>query len=821
MNIIFKPNLPTQAVLVEEGTHLDITELIKYSINKIPNPRLYREIRDGFVKNYGLSIVIDTSISCFNELCIFHTLQTLRILLSTISYDNLPCLDIIISTPSEPIILCSEKSSNEILSDKSPFWATLFSYMEGQSSSDLASAIKAAYDLNRARRSDYTNYLFVLTDGFYSISQRERIIGIVNNCYSKNINVFGIGVGIFPVGIDKLFSQVIYSRNPYRLIEGISLFFGDISKYKDIKMESLLIPLNSEEILKNLEEIQTHIKNPKFKHLKEELSKITYTLESFPFYVEELKMKEDGSNPDGENAGMYPKDFYKGQKILFAMFFSCDLKTQQGANITEDEKKVNPKYVSKKLGKEDCISSVLGYYGYEIIVVTNYEEAINELCKSYRNKCEYNSLWVISGQEVPDLPSNYGDVNAPYYVEQFVDCAIQFWKNGGSLVLMGENDPYNFQLNLFLKKLVFPGGKKLNFTVKGNHEGRQILKPDDSGRLDKKQTFNRKIQEVKNMQRESIAKNIYKIFEGATVAYTEGDIEPFIPFARDSEGDINSLFYCGLEDGEGDIVIDCGYTKFFLNMKSCGTSKYLQNIGGFIGSAHRREGGPKDFRPKKVNFKLDKNPKFYYKYPKKPFDVVYLVDATGSMSGSIENVKDYCVKIADILNNQMMLYDFKFGAIFYRDKVDQPEDKNEYFDLTSDIFSLQKFVQGILAAGGGDAAEDWVEAYRLVSLMKWREGNKLVIHIADAGAHGKEYSPEDAHPEETLKLDNYIKKCARKNITIVGFKIGQIPKNSFDRVQKLYKSEGNKIFKIQEFDQNKKDPGYFTDLVVNAITKVT
>ena len=41
MNIIFKPNLPTQAILVEEGTHLDITELIKYSINKVPNLRLY------------------------------------------------------------------------------------------------------------------------------------------------------------------------------------------------------------------------------------------------------------------------------------------------------------------------------------------------------------------------------------------------------------------------------------------------------------------------------------------------------------------------------------------------------------------------------------------------------------------------------------------------------------------------------------------------------------------------------------------------------------------------------------------------------------
>jgi len=82
MNIIFKPNLPTQAILCEEGTHLDITELIKYSINKVPNPRLYREVRDGFVKNYGVSIVIDTSISCLNELCLIHTIQTLRILLS-------------------------------------------------------------------------------------------------------------------------------------------------------------------------------------------------------------------------------------------------------------------------------------------------------------------------------------------------------------------------------------------------------------------------------------------------------------------------------------------------------------------------------------------------------------------------------------------------------------------------------------------------------------------------------------------------------------------------------------------------------------------
>jgi len=830
MNIIFKPNLPTQAILVEEGTHLDITELIKYSINKVPNPRLYREVRDGFVKNYGVSVVIDTSISCLNELCLIHTIQTLRILLSAISYDNLPCLDIIISRVKEPIILCSEKSGNEILSEKSSFWPVLFSCLEGEPSSDLASAIKAAYNLNRARRTDYTSYIFVLTDGLYSASQRDRIIGVANSCYSKNINLFGIGVGIYPIGIEKLFSQVIYSQNPYKLIEGISLFFGDVSKYKEVQMKSFIMAPNIDKITSNCNEISEHIKNPKFKHLKDELSKIKITLESFPFFNPELKRNNDGTNPEGENSGMYEKDFYLGQKILFAMFFSSDLKSQGGEPTSEDEKKVNPKYVTTKIGTEECISSVLEFYGYTVVVVTNYEEAIHELCKkNSENKCEYNSLWVVSGQEVPDLPTNNGDVNAPYYVQQFVDCGIQFWKNGGSLVLMGENDPHNFQVNLFLKKLVFPDGRRPQFTIGGNHYGRQILTADDSGKLDKKKTFNSKIQEVNYVERKSLANNLVQIFEGATVAYAKGDISPFIPFSRDSDGGINSLFYNGQDrgdgTGEGDIFIDCGYTKFFLDMKKCGTSRYLQNIGGFIGSAERRANigyDPKLYRPDGVTFTLNKSSSLHYKYPKKPFDVIYLVDATGSMSGSIENVKTYCVDIANILKNQMMLYDFKFGAVFYRDPIDSHSDSNDCYPFTSETVGLQNWVRGMSATGGGDTPEDWVGGYNIaLNNMSWRSGNRLIIHIADAGAHGTDYTSGDKYPSEGPKLDNYIRECAKRNITIVAFKIGSEPQKSFDRSKYLYNNMGKSNYKIQEFDQNKKDPGYFTDLVVNAIIKVT
>ena len=75
MYIIFKSNLPIQSVLEEEGTHLDITEIIKDSINKVPNPRLYIEILDGFIINYGISIVIDTPSSCLNKLSIVHIIK--------------------------------------------------------------------------------------------------------------------------------------------------------------------------------------------------------------------------------------------------------------------------------------------------------------------------------------------------------------------------------------------------------------------------------------------------------------------------------------------------------------------------------------------------------------------------------------------------------------------------------------------------------------------------------------------------------------------------------------------------------------------------
>ena len=59
------------------------------------------------------------------------------------------------------------------------------------------------------------------------------------------------------------------------------------------------------------------------------------------------------------------------------------------------------------------------------------------------------------------------------------------------------------------------------------------------------------------------------------------------------------------------------------------------------------------------------------------------------------------------------------------------------------------------------------------------------------------------------------------NINIVAFKIGKYANKSFSRVKDIYKVNGKAKFKMEDFDQDKKEPSYFVDLVVKSVKGVT
>ena len=121
--------------------------------------------------------------------------------------------------------------------------------------------------------------------------------------------------------------------------------------------------------------------------------------------------------------------------------------------------------------------------------------------------------------------------------------------------------------------------------------------------------------------------------------------------------------------------------------------------------------------------------------------------------------------------------------------------------------------------------------------IAWREGTRLIIHIADAGAHGKEFSPSDNHPEQGPLLPPYIKKCVEKNIKIVAFQIdapflgskNEITdslSNSFKKIREIYYSHKSRVkdigqmFDIYEFKRGSTEEisNRFKDLVIKAAT---
>ena len=182
------------------------------------------------------------------------------------------------------------------------------------------------------------------------------------------------------------------------------------------------------------------------------------------------------------------------------------------------------------------------------------------------------------------------------------------------------------------------------------------------------------------------------------------------------------------------------------------------------------------------------------------FDIVFLVDATGSMSSYIIAAKEETKNIADELRKLYPEKMFQYGYIFYRDPIDSKTDTHDVIDLTDNVNSLPAQINVISATGGGDIPEDWVGAYKLANeKISWRNGIKVIIHLADAGAHGKLFTKNDKYPEEEEKLIYELDRCAEKGIKIFGYVIKDEAQNSFNECANIYRKKGGS-YEILQFN---------------------
>ena len=151
----------------------------------------------------------------------------------------------------------------------------------------------------------------------------------------------------------------------------------------------------------------------------------------------------------------------------------------------------------------------------------------------------------------------------------------------------------------------------------------------------------------------------------------------------------------------------------------------------------------------------------------------------------IDAVINVCNDLAIKCKENSVENDSKFGTVIYRDEAvgniyhETTQDDNnlvyiynitEFKNLNSNIEKLKEFLQEIMPQGGGnDGPEDWVSGYKRLRKLSWRPySEKMVIHIADAPAHGYPFhNGNHAYPRFTNDDDYnrslYNKMDAKQN----------------------------------------------------------
>lgn len=129
--------------------------------------------------------------------------------------------------------------------------------------------------------------------------------------------------------------------------------------------------------------------------------------------------------------------------------------------------------------------------------------------------------------------------------------------------------------------------------------------------------------------------------------------------------------------------------------------------------------------------------------PARPhIDVVFVLDATGSMGDEIEPVKQHIWNIANQIASGNPRPDLRVGLVIYRDRGDS--EPTRMVPLTSDLDAMHTALMGVTAQGGGDYPED-VDAGLALALheMSWgQQSARMVFLVGDAPA---QRYPEHSH----------------------------------------------------------------------------
>jgi hypothetical protein len=125
-------------------------------------------------------------------------------------------------------------------------------------------------------------------------------------------------------------------------------------------------------------------------------------------------------------------------------------------------------------------------------------------------------------------------------------------------------------------------------------------------------------------------------------------------------------------------------------------------------------------------------------------DVLFLLDATGSMQEEIRQLQDNILSISAQIEALPGSPDVRFGLVHYRDRGDMYE--TQTVDFTGSVRDFQRELDRVSADGGGDTPESMNAAlHQAVNGVSWRVDDtvSIIILVADAPPHLDYYQDFD------------------------------------------------------------------------------
>ena len=143
--------------------------------------------------------------------------------------------------------------------------------------------------------------------------------------------------------------------------------------------------------------------------------------------------------------------------------------------------------------------------------------------------------------------------------------------------------------------------------------------------------------------------------------------------------------------------------------------------------------------------------------PATPVDIMFVVDATGSMGDEISYLKTELRDVVTRAQAQVPSADLRLASVFYRDQGDEYLTRVQPF--TQDVNQLLSFVQAQNAGGGGDFPEAVDEALNAALQQQWSTEARcrLLFLVLDA----------PPHDEARTRIQALTRQAARQGIRLI------------------------------------------------------